>query len=284
MGRSAASALLLIPFLVLFRPGNSPASDQPDPQAKALATVNGVPITEYDLDQSVKRSPHGERVSGPPSKIVLESVVRDELIYQRALELGLDKNPAYRRKLMEAEAQLRAFQRENLKVLFREYVWGKTEVSDADALAYFHENGEKIRSKIRIWQIFYKGEPEKIRRDEQDLKRGVPFEQVVSRRYPNLPTGTKAPWDLGYLHWSQIPEEWQEVVYKMTPGQVSDVLTGQGGRSWIIKIIDKAPDPEVTFDNQKARIVEILKRQRREELYDAMLDQMQKKSQVVLSE
>ena len=83
-----------------------------DSQVKVLATVKDVPITEYDVQQSLKRSVgHGKEVNPEAAQNVLQAIVRDELIYQKSVELGLDKDQAYLKKLKEAEAQLRAAQR-----------------------------------------------------------------------------------------------------------------------------------------------------------------------------
>ena len=93
-----------------------------DVQGKVLATVNGVPITEYDVNLNLKRVVHGEEVTPEATQNVLQALVRNELIYQQSLELGLDNNPEYRRKLSEVEAQLRDYKRKEMSALYREYV------------------------------------------------------------------------------------------------------------------------------------------------------------------
>jgi parvulin-like peptidyl-prolyl isomerase len=252
-----------------------------DVQGKVLATVNGVPITESDVKQSLKRGAHGEPINPESIQNILESVIRNELIYQQSLELGLDKNPEYRRKMYEAEVQLRAYQRQEISTLYREYIKNKAVVTDSEAKEYFEKNSVKIQTKFHVGQIYYRGGEDQIAADYKDLKSGKPFEKVASKRFPNLPKGMKAPWDLGYLYWFQIPPPWQGVIDRLEPGQVSDIIKGPNERFWVIKLVDKMVDPKITFDTEKGKIVEVLRKQKADELYETMLSQMRTKSKIV---
>jgi peptidyl-prolyl cis-trans isomerase C len=253
----------------------------PDAKVKILATVNGVPITEYDVKQIVKRFDHEGKMNPEADQNVLETLVRNELIYQQSIELGLDKNPGYRRKLHQVEAQLRAFQREEMKNLYRGYIRNKAEVPDTEAQQYFEKNSKRMQTKYHIWQIYSRDGGTQIAEAEKDLKRGMPFEKVASKRFPKLPKGMKAPWDLGYLHWNQIPPPWQDIVDRLEPGQVSDVIKGPNERFWIIKLVDKSVDPNITFATEKGNIVEALRKKKADELYDAMLGRMREKSKII---
>jgi len=259
------------------------ANKKPDDdiQGKVLATVNGVPITENDVKQILKRVGHGEMGNPEATQNVLGTIVRNELIYQQSVELGLDKNPEYRRKIYEAEAQLRAFQRQEISPLYREYIKNKAVVTDPEAREYFEKNSKRIQTKFHVWQIFDRGKETRITEDYKDLKNGKPFEKVASRRFPNLPKGMKAPWDLGDLYWFQIPEPWQGIFDRLEPGQISDIIKGPNERFWVIKLIDKTVDPKITFDTEKGKIIEVLQKQKADALYDTMLSQMRAKSKIV---
>ncbi|MFH1605666.1 MAG: hypothetical protein ABIH03_17375, partial [Pseudomonadota bacterium] len=104
-----------------------------DDQVKVLATVNGAPITEYDMKLHSKRAAVAAAggASHELSQNVLQTLVRDELIYQKSIELGLDKKQQYRQRLMDVEAQFRAFKRQEMSRLYRRYVQEKAEVTDA---------------------------------------------------------------------------------------------------------------------------------------------------------
>jgi parvulin-like peptidyl-prolyl isomerase len=252
-------------------------------QGKILATVNGVPITERDLMQSMKRVPHGEEVNPGASENALQTLVRNELVYQQSLELGLDKNPGYRRKIDEVEAQLRDYKKQEIVPVYREYINSKAVVTDQEAKEYFEKNAKRIQTISHVWQIYSKGGEARISEDYKDLKSGKPFEKVASRRFPELPKGMKAPWDIGYLHWFQIPPSWQGVIDRLEPGQTSEIIKGPNERFWVIKLVDRSVDPKISFDTEKAKIVDVLRKQKAEELSETMLGQMRAKSKVVIT-
>ena len=255
-----------------------------DAQGKFLATVNGVPITEYDMKQGLRRGGHGGDGGPEATQNLLQTLVRSELVYQQSLELGLDRNPEYRRKLAGVEAQLRAFQRQEMAALYREHINSKAVVTEPEARDYFAKNSKKIQTKFHVWQIYYKGEEARIAEDYKDLKSGKSFETVASRRFPKLPRGMKAPWDLGYLYWSQIPPYWQDALDHLEPGQTSDIIKGPNERFWVIRLVDKMTDPKITFDSEKGKIVEVLKQRKSDEMYDTMLGQMRAKSKIIFPE
>jgi peptidyl-prolyl cis-trans isomerase C len=251
-----------------------------DSQAKVLATVNDVSITERDVQQVQKKAGHaGGMVQPGDVQNIVQTLVRDELISQKAVELGLDKNPGYQRKLRDFEAQLRAFQRQELGTLFISDLRSKSAVTDGEAQQYFDKNATKVQTKYHLMQIFLRANPAEITRDHQDLKGGMPFEDVALRHFPNLPKNV-TPWDLGYLSWSQLPEPWRAALDRLEPGQTSDIIKGPGERFWLIKLVDKTVDTSITFATEKEKIVEALRTQKADEIYARTLGEMQGKAKI----
>lgn len=252
-------------------------------QAKVLATVNGERITERDLAQRTRQAVTGGGAAHDLSENVLQALVRDELISQKALQLGLDQDEGYRQRMGELEAQLRAYRRQELTALYRKYVQEHATVPEADARAFFEKNAALIQTRFHVFQIFYKGKPGEIEKDEQALKSGAPFEEVAWRRFEGLPRVTpRPPWDLGELRWNQLPPSWRGVVDRLEPGQVSGIIK-EGDRTWVLKLASKTVDPAITFETEKDRIVEALRQQKAMELYDALLSEMKERSKVVYS-
>jgi len=237
------------------------------------------------MQQRLKRSaahPGGFSPESVPN--MLQMLVRDELIYQKSLELGLDKDPEYRKRMNEAEAQLRAYQRQEMSAFYRRHIRSKTEVKDAEAQDYFEKNAKRIQTQFHVWQIFYRGKDSQMAEAVKELKSGVPFEKVAARQFPNLPKHMKAPWDLGFLHWSQIPPPWQGVIDRLEAGQVSDIIKGPNDRFWVIKLVNKTVDPKITFATEKERIVEVLQKQKADDLYENMLNEMRTKAKIVFTD
>ncbi len=92
-----------------------------------------------------------------------------------------------------------------------------------------------------------------------DLEQGTSFAEVARRQFPKLPKAAGEPWNLGYLRWKQVPKAWQNVVYGLKKGEVSGVIRGPNNRFWIIKLIDKRENPDITFESIKPTIMDVLK-------------------------
>jgi peptidyl-prolyl cis-trans isomerase C len=253
-----------------------------DGAVKVLATVNGVPITEGDVNQRSRRGMMGELPGHEPSPDVVATLVREELAHQKAVQLGLDRDPAYRAKLDDLQAQVRAYQRKEMAALLRAHAQQQAAVGDDEARGYFERNAPLLQARFHVQQILYKGDLAEITRDHEALKGGAPFDEVASRRFQGLPAGAGRPWDLGELSWFQFPPAWRDVVDRLEPGRFSDVIA-DGERHWIVRVAGKRVDPAITFAAEKERIVELLRREKAATLHDRLLSEMAASSSVVLS-
>ncbi len=189
---------------------------------------------------------------------ILDVIIRRELASQRAVELGLDANPRYQEKLRRMEAQISAFKRKELSELFWREVTGRAVVSEAEAEKYFAEHAARIRTELHVWQILHRKEA-LIQQALNDLDQGASFEDVARRQFSKLPKTAGAPWDLGYLRWKQVPKAWRNIVYDLTKDEVSGVIRGPNNRFWIIKLVDKRENPDITFERIKPTVLEVLK-------------------------
>ena len=229
------------------------------PESKVLATVNGMELTDVDVMQYWQQS--RGRGSQPDPKLlngVLGNIVLQELTYQRALELGLDADPTYQEELRRLEAQLDSFKRRTLSSLFdKREIIEKAKVTDEEAQAYFSADETRLRTEIKVWQILRRDERQ-IRQDLSELEAGMPFEKVALRQFPNLPEGAGKPWVLGFLRWEQVPAAWLSTVGKLQEGETSGIIRGQKNRFWLIKLIERRINPDLTYADSKTKIVEIL--------------------------
>ena len=247
---------------------------------KVLATVNGEPITERDLDHRMKKGGMGSVPHGPTQE-VLQTIVRDELVYQQALRLGLDRDPSYRARLDDLEAQVRVFQRQEMAVRLRGYALQQAAVTPAEAQAYFDANAAALRTRLHVYQLLHKGNGAELLAERERIGSGTPFEEVAAKRFEGMPLEGRAPWDLGELTWYQLPPAWRGVVDRLEPGQVSDVIRGEGERYWIVKLVGKRVDPAITFATEQERITEMLRQRKAEDVHARLLAEAKKEGKVV---
>lgn len=263
-------------------PPTGTRAQPPESTKDVLATVNGTPIGEADVRVALSSGGHNKEVPPGHRKNVLEVIIRRELIYQRAVGLGLDANASYQEKLRRMEAQINAFKREELSELFWREITGRAVVSEAEAEKYFAENAARIRTELHVWQILQRKEG-LIEQALNDLEQGTSFEEVARRQFSKLPKTAGAPWDLGYLRWKQVPKAWRNVVYDLKKGEVSRVILGPNKRFWIIRLVDKRENPDITFESIKPTIMEVLKNAKTEELREKTERDLRAKASIVYS-
>jgi parvulin-like peptidyl-prolyl isomerase len=234
------------------------------PPADVVARVNGVPITRADLQREARPGGH-PGLAPEAERDVLDGLVRQELAAQRAAELKLDPGPEYRAERSRLEAQLAALERRKLAEAFDRHVATTAAVSDEDARAYFEAERGRIRTELHLWQILVQDDA-RIEQARRDLEAGIPFEEVARRQFPELPASAGPFWDLGYLRWTQIPAPWRSALDRTEKGGTTGVIQGPKGRRWILKLVDRRENPDVTFESVKPIVVEALRGARAESL------------------
>ena len=253
-----------------------------DPGEGVLATVNGVPITEADIQfASTRAGAHGTEGAPTDREEVLETIIQQELAYQRAVELGLDEESAYREQLAKVEAQVSAFKRGKLsRAFFQQEVARRAAVSDQEAQDYFESNAVQLRTELHVWQILSR-DADSIEQALHDLGEGIPFEEVAGKRFPEMPNTVRKPWDLGYLKWGQIPEAWRDVIQDLDIGESSDIIRGPNNRFWIIQLVDERENPEIAFGDAEPGIMKILLNQKQEKLQKEIQQELRETARIV---
>lgn len=247
-----------------------------------IATVNGRPITQADLEQETPGDSHGKPPSPDRERNLLETMIRQELAAQKAAELGLDADPAYREELARLEAQVNTFRRKRLSdAFYRAEAAKRAQVTEDEARRYFDQNAPRMRTELHVLQILTRDEA-RIEELRQQLAAGAPFEEVAKQQLPaEMPEGERPPWDLGYLRWHQVPEAWRPVVYGLADGQTSEVIRGPNQRFWIVKVVARRENPEITFESEKQRILESLREERIARFRAEIDAELRKNAQIV---
>lgn len=282
MIKTQNSPRLLLAMMILG--GLALSCDQHQSAEGVVATVNGTPITQEDIAYASRgiAGGHNNTLSEDKSNI-LEGIIVQELAYQQATKLGLDTDSAYQAELRGMEAQVNAFKRKKLSELFlRQELARKIAVSDAEAQKYFDENVARLRTEIKVWHILSRNE-NAINKAQAELAQGLPFEVVAGKQFPNLPATGQKPWDQGYLQMNLMPKIWQDVVYTMKIGETSDIIRGPNNRFWIIKLIDKRENKDLTFEQVKPMIVGIIENEKAQQLHETTIKDLKDSAKIVYS-
>jgi hypothetical protein len=241
--------------------GSSDARPVPPPSTDIVARVNGAELHAIDVEILERQGDHAQRNpgrGGDVTQAAVETLVRNELRAQRAVELGLDRDPKFQTELKEKEAALAAWRRESLAdLLIAKQTPRIGEITDGEARAYFHDHAAQLATETHVMQILMRDRTA-IDAVEAALGSGRGFEDVAAEHFPGLPDATKRPWDLGYLRWAQLPEPWKAVIETIPSGGRSGVIAGAGNRYWILYVVDRRNDPSLDFDRARADVIHTL--------------------------
>lgn len=216
---------------------------------KVVATVNGQPVTESDL--AIADSEIGADMGTMPETqkrmSLLEFLIDNQLFAEAADADKLGQGA-------EFENRLKYLKRRALRELYFEKVI-KSSVSDADARKIYDEQVAKIKpeEEVSARHILVESE-EKAKELKEKIKAGGDFAALAKEHTKD--TGSKEDGgNLGYFGHGQMVPQFEEVVFKLNKGDVSDPVKTQFG--WhLIKIEDKRFKQPPAFDIVKDRIIQ----------------------------
>jgi parvulin-like peptidyl-prolyl isomerase len=151
--------------------------------------------------------------------------------------------------------------------------------SNAEIRQYYQENKENFRNaeQVRVahivkyvnWQTSEASAYEQIREAQNELRKGVPFETVVEKYTDCTDTGG----DIGYIARGEMAEEFEDVVFNLDVGQVSDIFRTRFGFH-IAKVYDRTKDDVSSLEEVRGQIREKLKEQSQEKAIEQFIDQL----------
>ena len=157
--------------------------------------------------------------------------------------------------------------------------------SQAEIEQYYEENKEQFTSDERVrvahivkyvnWQTDEATAYEAMKKAHDELQGGTAFEVVVDKYTDCADSGG----DLGYVARGQMVEEFEDVVFNLGVGQMSDIFRTRFGFH-IAKVYDRKPGAVASLKEVEAEIVGRLKEQMREKAVDEFVDQLRSKAEI----
>jgi len=239
-----------------------------------LATVNGAPITGDDV--FLRLGGHEQFIDSPVRDEVLDEVINDELLYQKGVKLGLDKDQKFQSAVRMMERRITAYKRAEIARRVRDtQIAAKVNMTDQDVKDYYEKHAEQIGTDLHLGVLQF---ADKAAADEAlaRIRAGASFEKVGAEQ----PKGPGQNWDKGFLHWNQIPIEIADTVYGLKKGEVSGVLTASPAGIFIIKVIDRKKNSKTEFANVKAVLENRLIKIKIQEAYDRYVQDLKKESTI----
>ncbi|MBN2426980.1 MAG: peptidylprolyl isomerase [Deltaproteobacteria bacterium] len=160
-------------------------------------------------------------------------------------------------------------QRLLLKEVAMRAVYEKLQVSEEEVETYYRDNFADFKGEeeVRARQILLSSE-ENARQVLSLLRQGGSFAEVA--REHSLSPDAAQGGDLGFFPRGQMPEEFDAVVFKLTPGRISDIVqTPYGFHIFLVEEHRKPTKP--SLEETRPRIRSILLERKRETAYNNWL-------------
>jgi len=286
----------------------------------AVATVNGVTITQDDFDKEMARVRSQFARSGRSLKEsqlpdiknrVLETLVNRELLYQESQNKGVKVEDAevnqqvdilkkrfpnedeFKAALLEmkiSEAELKSQIRKGIAIqqfvdkdLVQDVKVSQKEVED------FYKNNpdmfkqsEQVKASHILIKVDTKADKsakdqanKKIKEIQKKLEDGEDF-VALAKEYSEGPSNVNGG-DLGYFERGRMVKPFEDVAFKLKPGEVSDMVETPFGYH-LIKVVDKKPESVVSYENAKERIAQYLEQEKKEKALKRNIEDMRQKA------
>jgi len=274
-----------------------------------VAKVNGTTFTQKDLEAEVDRliPQMTFHRNVPPEKRknyygkALDELINRELQYQdaKAKDIKIEKEKidaqlekfkkrfksekeyqAALDKEKSTEEQVRArIEKELLaQAAYTRNVTEPAKMSEPALKEYYEKNAAKFKqpesAKLRIISTTDEKKAQDIL---AKIKQGEDFGELaygLSEDSYRVKSG-----DIGYIHKGRMLPEIDAVAFKLKVGEVSDIIKAEN--NWfIIKVEDKKPERQMTFEETKARLQKELETERANELKKKWIDSLRAKAKI----
>lgn len=165
-------------------------------------------------------------------------------------------------------------------------IYAKTsKPTESEIAEYFEQNQERFASgeQIRVahivkyvnWQTDEAAAHQAVSQAHAEIAGGAAFE-IVAPKYTDC---ADRGGDLGYVVRGQLVEEFEDVVFNLNPGQVSDVFRTRFGFH-IAKLYDRRPPAVPPLKEVRDQVAEQAAEHKREQALGEYLDSLRSKAKV----
>jgi len=250
-----------------------------------------ISISEQDLLKEVLNMVIEERLQIQEGKKL--GFVIDEDAVDAAMEEIIKKNDLADGQLQEMLKRegrtLKSYKnhiRDQIMVskITRFEIGNRVKVSEKSIIKYYKENQKEFwqEGKVKARHILFiaeRGSSEKIRREKLQqakkillkLRKGNDFAKLAMKYSEDISASNGG--DVGFVGRGKMVPEFEEAVFNLKPGQVSDIVKTEYGYH-IIKVEEVLPGKTLTLKDVKNRIHQILTMQMQKQVYDVWMNEL----------
>ena len=255
--------------------GCSSQTAAPAAQGPVIATVNSEKLTKAELDSL---APEGFAFDETNLPKVLDKWVSNALMYQEAVKRGIPKEP-------QIQAHIKRLERDYLVNELLDRLTSTVKVQPASVLEYYNQHKDEFNYEVKIQRIVMT-DSMMAAQTLTEIRAGGDFTKLAKERSQDalLEGGQESRYfarGVGDPRMGGDPTL-EEVMFAMSPGQVSDVLGTQEGYQ-IVRLVDKKKvKSETTFAEAKDYITAILNYRSSQAMVDSVLTALRAKAKIEL--
>ena len=240
-----------------------------------VAQVNSDRLTKSELDSL---APEGYQFDQSNLPKVLDKWVSNALMYQEAVKRGIPKEP-------QIQAHIKRLERDYLVNELLDRLTSTVKVQPASVLEYYNQHKDEFNYEVKIQRIVMT-DSMMAAQTLTEIRAGGDFTKIAKERSQDalLEGGQESRYfarGVGDPRMGGDPTL-EEVMFAMSPGQVSDVLGTQEGYQ-IVRLVDKKKvKSETTFAEAKDYITAILNYRSSQAMVDSVLTALRAKAKIEL--
>jgi peptidyl-prolyl cis-trans isomerase C len=225
-----------------------------------VARVNGEPLYRRDLDAYLPEEAYAG-ITSEESKTYFDRWVTTQLLYEEALRSGLDVSRDLQWRLEQYRKDLVADR------LVQDVLRQKAIVTREDVMKYYAAHKDEFNLEVRVSHILTNNIEDA--EEAQEMLKTRPFSWVAHKLSVDKHTGSGG--DLGYLSKGNMLPEFEDVVFRMRVGEVSDIIESEFGYH-IVKLTDvRTALNELPFETVAPEISRQLLLEKRAAVYDSLI-------------
>ena len=239
------------------------------PRSQVLVRVNGNELTKHEFSVYLPED-YQSVLTQEEKREYVDRWVTTQLLYEEALKTGAGESS-------DIEARIEQFKKDLIADrLIQKVIEEDAVVAEEEVHAFYESHREEYEKEYRVSHILV-NTPEDA--EKVKLLLGSKSFLYLERRY-SKDKHSRGGGDLGYLSKGNMVPEFEEIVFTMKIGDVSDVIESEFGYH-IIKINDiRDARVKLEFADVSEAIANILTLKKREAAYDSLVTALKSRARI----
>jgi peptidyl-prolyl cis-trans isomerase C len=229
---------------------------------KVLAVVNGNVITEMDMENAIQRFGQDKRqsLSTPEGrKQLLDQLISWELLYQDAVDTGMENREDYKLQLQEARKGILT------QLAIQDVISSAASVDEEEIKEYYQQNKEYFKGEEQVSAKHILVDTlEKAQQVKEEIASGLSFEDAA-RKYSSCPSKEQGG-SLGSFGRGMMVPEFEKVAFELEEGIVSEPVKTQFGYHLIL-VEGRTKSQEKPYEEVKELIRSHMVQEKQNSLY-----------------